>query len=68
MGHALRHRVRPGLTGLAQIYGGYHTDARDKLRFDLIYLSHQSLWLDLRILARTFLVVIRPERGKGSPE
>lgn len=58
--YSLRHRVRPGITGLAQVYGGYHTDARDKLRFDLIYVSHQSLWLDLCILARTLLVVLRP--------
>lgn len=59
-----RHDVRPGITGLAQICGGYHTDSRDKLRFDLIYVSHQSLWLDLRILLRTVLVVILPEQKK----
>lgn len=58
--YALRHRVRPGITGLAQVCGGYHTDARDKLRFDLIYVSHRSFWLDLSILARTLLVVFRP--------
>jgi exopolysaccharide biosynthesis polyprenyl glycosylphosphotransferase len=58
--YGLRHRVRPGMTGLAQVYGGYHTDARDKLRFDLIYVSHQSLWLDVCILARTLGVVVRP--------
>jgi exopolysaccharide biosynthesis polyprenyl glycosylphosphotransferase len=60
--YAKRHQVRPGITGLAQVCAGYHTDARDKLRFDLIYVSHQSLWLDLLILLRTFLVVIRPVR------
>ena len=52
-----RHQVRPGLTGLAQVCGGYHTDARDKLRFDLIYVSQRSLWLDLWIMLRTVLVV-----------
>jgi len=57
-----RHRVRPGITGLAQVCGGYHTDARDKLRFDLIYVSHQSLWLDFLILLRTLVVVCRPSR------
>lgn len=57
-----RHQVRPGITGLAQVCGGYHTDARDKLRFDLIYVSHQSFWLDLLILVRTLLVVSRPSR------
>jgi exopolysaccharide biosynthesis polyprenyl glycosylphosphotransferase len=57
-----RHQVRPGITGLAQVCAGYHTDPRDKLRFDLIYVSHQSFWLDLLILLRTILVVIRPVR------
>ncbi len=58
--YAKRHQVRPGITGLAQVCGDYHTDARDKLRFDLIYISHQSLWLDLSILVRTLLVVLFP--------
>jgi exopolysaccharide biosynthesis polyprenyl glycosylphosphotransferase len=52
-----RHQVRPGLTGLAQVCGDYHTDARDKLRFDLIYVSQRSLWLDVWIMLRTVLVV-----------
>ncbi len=55
-----RHSVRPGITGLAQVLGGYHTDPRDKLRFDLIYVTHQSIWLDLTILYRTLAVVLRP--------
>jgi exopolysaccharide biosynthesis polyprenyl glycosylphosphotransferase len=56
-----RHLVRPGITGLAQVCGGYHTDARDKLRFDLIYVSHHSLGLDLMILLRTVLIIFRPK-------
>jgi exopolysaccharide biosynthesis polyprenyl glycosylphosphotransferase len=60
--YARRHQVRPGITGLAQVCGGYHTDARDKLRFDLIYVSHHSLWLDVSILMRTILVVLLPNR------
>ena len=58
--YAQRHQVRPGITGLAQVCGGYHTDARDKLRFDLIYVSHYGLWLDISILCRTVLVVLKP--------
>ena len=58
--YARRHGVRPGITGLAQVCGGYHTDARDKLRFDLIYNSHQSIWLDVNLLFRTVLVVLMP--------
>lgn len=64
-GYCRRHEVRPGITGLAQVRAGYHTDARDKLRFDLIYVSHQSLWLDLCILVRTLKVVLRPLRSHG---
>ena len=60
--YARRHQVRPGITGLAQVCGGYHTDARDKLRFDLIYVSHRSLWLDLTILVRTVVVIMFPDR------
>ncbi len=56
----LRHRIRPGITGLAQVCGGYHTDARDKLRFDLIYISNYSVMMDITILLRTIMVVLRP--------
>lgn len=62
--YARRHQVRPGITGLAQVCGGYHTDARDKLRFDLIYVSHKSVAMDLSILLRTLLVVCQPEPRK----
>ena len=58
--YSRRHDVRPGIAGLAQLHGGYHTDARDKLRFDLIYVTHQSILLDISILARTLLVVLLP--------
>jgi exopolysaccharide biosynthesis polyprenyl glycosylphosphotransferase len=59
--YAMRHQVRPGITGLAQICGGYHTSWRDKLRFDLIYVSHQSVWLDVSILVRTIWTCIVPK-------
>ena len=56
-----RHRVRPGITGLAQVHGGYHTDARDKLRFDLIYVSHGSLLMDLQIVCQTLKIMVFPD-------
>lgn len=56
-----RHAIRPGITGLAQVFAGYHTDALDKLRFDLIYLSHLSPAMDLSVLFRTLWVVLRPQ-------
>jgi lipopolysaccharide/colanic/teichoic acid biosynthesis glycosyltransferase len=57
----LRHRVRPGLTGWAQVkyaYGASDSDAMEKLQYEFFYLRHQSLALDLRILGRTVRSVI----------
>jgi lipopolysaccharide/colanic/teichoic acid biosynthesis glycosyltransferase len=59
---ALRSIVRPGVTGWAQINQGYaHApdEMRSKLEYDLYYLKHCSLWLDLVIVLRTFAVVFR---------
>ena len=57
-----RHRVKPGLTGLAQVRGWRgQTETEEKLlrrvESDLEYIEHWSLWLDVRILARTALPV-----------
>lgn len=57
--YADRHRILPGITGLAQINGYYHSTAREKLRFDLMYLYHGSLWLDLVIIVRTGLGIFK---------
>jgi lipopolysaccharide/colanic/teichoic acid biosynthesis glycosyltransferase len=57
-GYRRRHSIRPGLTGLAQIYGRYRTSAEYKLGYDLHYASNWSPILDLEILARTVMVVL----------
>lgn len=57
-GYAQRHEVPPGITGLAQIHGRYHTDAEYKLGYDLQYLVNWSPVLDLEIIARTVWVVL----------
>jgi exopolysaccharide biosynthesis polyprenyl glycosylphosphotransferase len=57
-GYQERHRIRPGITGLAQVNGSYHSNAREKLRYDLFYLYHRSPWLDSRILLRTITAMI----------
>jgi lipopolysaccharide/colanic/teichoic acid biosynthesis glycosyltransferase len=52
----MRHMVRPGLTGWAQVKFGYAGDERDaleKLQYDFYYLRHQGLLIDFRIIART---------------
>ncbi|MCB1035485.1 MAG: sugar transferase [Acidobacteria bacterium] len=57
-GYAERFSLQPGLTGLAQINGHYHSSAANKLRYDLAYLANWSLWLDLSILLRTVKIVL----------
>ena len=52
----LRHKVRPGLTGLAQIYGHAEMSRRHKLRYDLLYARRQSFWLDIRLVLLSFAV------------
>lgn len=57
-GYAERFTVAPGLTGMAQIHGDYHSSAQNKLRYDLAYIANWSLWLDLTILVRTLKTVL----------
>jgi len=57
-GYSERLKVRPGITGLAQVYGGYRTSVYHKLRYDWIYLHRMSVWHDLRILIRTAGIVL----------
>ncbi len=57
---ARRHDVKPGITGWAQINGRNALSWDQKFQFDLWYIDHQSLWLDLRILARTVINLCRP--------
>jgi exopolysaccharide biosynthesis polyprenyl glycosylphosphotransferase len=58
-GYAERQKVKPGITGLAQIRGYYHTDPSIKLKYDLAYIYNHSLILDLVILAETLRVAMR---------
>jgi lipopolysaccharide/colanic/teichoic acid biosynthesis glycosyltransferase len=51
--HARRHEVRPGLTGLAQVSGRRALTLGQRLELDVSYVDGWSLWLDVRILART---------------
>jgi sugar transferase (PEP-CTERM system associated) len=56
-----RHVVRPGLTGWAQVRCGYSVsleEVMEKMRYDLFYIKHMSLWLDLRILMDTVKIVL----------
>lgn len=55
-GFAVRSSVRPGLTGVAQIYAGRNLPRRQKFRYDRLYIRHQSLALDLRLVMLSFWI------------
>ena len=60
-----RSKIRPGITGWAQIkhrYDEYLEDVREKLRYDFYYIENMGLWLDLKIIIRTVRVMLS---GKG---
>lgn len=57
-GYAERFSLAPGLTGLAQVNGDYHSSPQNKLRYELAYMANWSLWLDLSILLRTVKIVL----------
>lgn len=63
--YELRLRMRPGITGLAQIHGHYHSPVSSKLRYDIVYLSNFSLLLDLKILFRTLQVILTGKKIEG---
>jgi putative colanic acid biosysnthesis UDP-glucose lipid carrier transferase len=63
-GYMIRHKVRPGITGWAQVHGlRGETSTVDKMRqrvqYDLDYLKNWSLWLDLKIIMKTALTLLR---------
>ncbi|MEZ5270574.1 MAG: sugar transferase [Microthrixaceae bacterium] len=63
----LRHLVRPGLTGWAQVkygYAGDEDDALEKLQYEFFYLRNQSLGFDNRIIVRTIRAMIGGQ-GRG---
>ncbi len=59
--YRMRHRVKPGITGWAQVcypYGDDIKDAKEKLQYDLYYIKNYSVFLDLTILAQTAQVIM----------
>jgi Undecaprenyl-phosphate glucose phosphotransferase len=67
-GYMIRHKVRPGITGWAQVNGlRGETSTIEKMRrrveYDLDYLKNWSLWLDFKIIARTALTVLRDDNA-----
>lgn len=69
-GFAERCLVRPGLTGVAQIYASRHLPRRQKFRYDRLYLTRQSFWLDVRLIAQSFWISLSgawERRGRRRP-
>lgn len=64
----LRHRVKAGLTGYAQIYGKYNTSPADKLNMDLTYIETYSLLQDIKLLILTFKILFMRESTEGFAE
>lgn len=65
-GYATRLTVKPGLTGLAQVKSGYDSSlasVTEKVKYDLEYIENWSIWLDIKILLKTVVVVIT---GRGA--
>jgi lipopolysaccharide/colanic/teichoic acid biosynthesis glycosyltransferase len=58
-GYADRHRVRPGLTGLTQVYASRDISRASKFRMDRLYLRRGSFWLDLKLIAVSFWITSR---------
>ena len=68
--YSLRHAVKPGVTGWAQVcypYGSSVEDSRRKLEYDLYYAKNMSILLDVRIILKTIGVVLFP-KGARIPE
>ncbi len=59
-----RLKVKPGLTGLAQVSGGYDLPPQEKVLYDIDYIKRRSLWLDLKIIFKTVAVVFTHEGAK----
>lgn len=58
-GFAERSRVRPGLTGIAQIYAPRDIPRRLKFRYDRLYVRRQAFWLDVRLILLSFWITLR---------
>lgn len=65
---AFRLKVKAGLTGYAQVYGKYNTTPRDKVKLDVAYIEHYSIWLDIKLMLLTFKILFQKENTEGVEE
>ena len=64
--YAYRHNVKPGITGLAQVYGKYNTTPFDKLVYDLMYIQRCNILTDLTIIIQTVKVLFTKSATEGT--
>ena len=60
-----REKMKAGLTGYAQIEGRYNTSAEDKLMLDMMYIESFSIWLDVKLILRTFTILLKKDSTQG---
>jgi lipopolysaccharide/colanic/teichoic acid biosynthesis glycosyltransferase len=65
-GYDLRHRLRPGLTGLAQVYARRDIPRIEKFRLDLQYVERASFWFDVKLVLVSFWITARGRWDDGS--
>jgi lipopolysaccharide/colanic/teichoic acid biosynthesis glycosyltransferase len=58
-GYDERHRIRPGLTGVTQVYASRTVPVVDKFRLDLQYIERAGLWFDLKLIVLSFWISLR---------
>ncbi len=63
--YSLRHNVKAGITGYAQVHGKYSTNVVDKLRLDLMYIHSYTFWSDLILVFQTILTVVTKVKASG---
>ncbi|MDP2055340.1 MAG: sugar transferase [Acidobacteriota bacterium] len=67
-GYEARHRVRPGLTGLAQVYAARDLPRPGKFRYDLLYQRRATFCLDLRLILLSFWITLRGRWEDRAPK
>ena len=63
-GFSERLKVKPGITGLAQVNGGYNLKPQEKVVYDVEYIKKRSLWLDIKIMFKTVAVIFTHDGAK----
>ena len=63
-GFSQRLKVRPGITGLAQVSGGYDLKPQEKVLIDIEYIKKRSIWLDIKIIFKTIGVIFSHKGAK----